>query len=448
MPDTVDPLEVARRIGRSEARRPPGSAAADAWPAPTSDKGNRQPPMPPRVAGPAAPDIISEPVTVSLADVKPEPVHWLWPGRIAIGKVTLLAGDPGLGKSLITLDMAARVTGGLPWPDDLNGMNPPGSVVLLSAEDDVADTIRPRLDAAGADCARVVAFQGVKDVVSESDRSWVRPFRLGCDLSVLGEVLDGLDKPKLVVVDPVTAFLGGVDSHKNAELRGLLAPLADLASAHRVAVVAVTHLNKNVATSAMYRAMGSLAFVAAARAVWAVVKDKADSARRLMLPVKCNLARDMLGLAFRIGEDHVAGVGSVARVEWEPDPVEIAVDAALAPEQEDAEERGALEEAAEWLADVLGNGPVEAKEVRFLATRDGVAHRTLKRAKHYLGVTAKRSGFGAGGRWVWVLPVHRGPSEPKEGQAQSVAPFEDVGPLCGDLDGSPGDASPDDWARR
>ncbi len=446
MPDNIiDPCAVARRMGRADAKKSLGGDAAAAWPPPKADPGNGQLAPGARTARSTAPDLVSEPVTISLADVKPQRVHWLWPGRIAIGKVTLLAGDPGLGKSVVTLDMAARVTAGVPWPDDPNGMNPPGSVVLLSAEDDVADTIRPRLDAAGADCGRVVAFQAVKDTDPESDRSWLRPFRLGGDLSVLGEVLDTLDSPRLVVVDPVTAFLGGVDSHKNAELRGLLAPLADLAATHRVAVVAVTHLNKNAQAAAMYRAMGSLAFVAAARAVWAIVKDKDDGARRLMLCLKSNLARDMLGLAFRIGEQHVANVGDVPKIEWEPEPVEIEIDAALAPDQEGAEERSALAEAGDWLADVLADDSVEAKEIRRRAGADGIAARTLSRAKHNLGVVAERSGFGRGGRWVWRLPDHRLPSEPIEGQPQSVATYDDVGLLW---DNQGGDASPDEWAHK
>jgi putative DNA primase/helicase len=233
------------------------------------------------------------PVTVCLANVQPEPLHWLWPGRIPLGKLTLIAGDPGLGKSFVTLDVAARVSSGTPWPDLPDEETASGSVILLSAEDDLADTIRPRLDAAGADAARVVALKGV--LLPES--AGVTHFSLAMDIPQLEEVILQVEDVRLVVIDPVTAYLGRADGHKNAEIRGLLAPLAELASAHRVSVVCVTHLNKAAGTKALYRAMGSLAFAAAARAVWLVTRDKDDPARRLMLPAKMNLAPEVTGLA-------------------------------------------------------------------------------------------------------------------------------------------------------
>ena len=111
-------------------------------------------------------------VVVCLADVKPMPVELLWPGRVALGKVTLLAGDPGLGKSLVTLDMAARVSRGVAWPDDPTADGQAGSVVLLSAEDDLADTIRPRLDAAGADNNRITALTAVRHSDPDSGEAW------------------------------------------------------------------------------------------------------------------------------------------------------------------------------------------------------------------------------------------------------------------------------------
>ncbi|MCB9845306.1 MAG: AAA family ATPase [Phycisphaeraceae bacterium] len=260
-------------------------------------------------------------IVVRLADVTPEPVSWLWPGRIALGKVTLIAGDPGLGKSFLTLDMAARISSGAGWPD--GGERPaPGGVVLLSAEDSIADTIRPRLDAAGADPARIIALESIRSL-GENGRVCARSFDLSRDLPALDAAVESVGDCRLVVIDPVTAYLGGVDSHKNAEIRGLLAPLGELAMRHRVAVVAVTHLNKAGGGPAIYRAMGSLAFAAAARAAWAVSKDRADPMRRLLLPIKNNLAPDAGGLAYRID-------GAGPAVAWEAGTVHVSADEALA----------------------------------------------------------------------------------------------------------------------
>ncbi|MBU0639064.1 MAG: AAA family ATPase, partial [Planctomycetes bacterium] len=257
------------------------------------------------------------PVTVRLADVQPELLRWLWPGCIALGKLTLLCGDPGLGKSFVTLDLAARVSSGTTWPDLPLLPNPAGSVVLLSAEDDLADTIRPRLDAAGADATRVVAIQAVRRILV-TGQTQDDYFDLTEDLPALEAAIQQVSDCRLVIIDPLTAYLGKTDSHKNAEVRAVLARLFELAARHKVAVLAVTHLNKANTLPAIYRAMGSLAFVAAARAVWAVVRDEDDETgrRRLFVPVKNNLGADETGLAYALEP-----AGQTASVQWESDPV-------------------------------------------------------------------------------------------------------------------------------
>lgn len=194
----------------------------------------------------------------------------MWQGRIALGKLTLLAGDPGLGKSLLTIALAAHVTCSTPWPVDRTPC-PGGKVLLLSAEDDVEDTIRPRLDAAGADPSRVYALEAVFDVNGEGTRRR-RMLNLARDIECLDEVLSS-GGFRLVIVDPVSAYLGGVDTHRNADIRVVLAPLAELAARHKVAMVCVSHLTKGAGTSAIYRATGSIAFVAAARAAYVVTRD-------------------------------------------------------------------------------------------------------------------------------------------------------------------------------
>ncbi len=372
---------------------------------------------------PEAAPIDGMPVLIQLSEVKPELVDWLWPGRFAVGKLTLVAGDPGLGKSFLTLDMAARVSRGLPWPDSPQISQSPGGVILLNAEDGVADTIVPRLIAAGADLRRIVAIEAIRTVTN--GRTAARTFDLSKDLQALEQAIISIEDCRLVVIDPLTAYLGGTDSHKNAEIRGLLAPFAELAARHKVAIVAVTHLNKSGGGPAIYRAIGSLAFAAAARAAWAVSKDKDDEGRRLLLPIKNNLAPDTGGLAYRIEP----GVGGSPIVVWEADAVNLSADDALGSDSGDSVGTGALEEATEWLRDVLSDGARAAKEVKALAESDGIKPRTLDRAKKSLGVVADREGYSVGGRWVWSIP-QSAPTEPKNVNLKSKAHKDDSGALC------------------
>lgn len=341
---------------------------------------------------------LRRPKLVRLSDVTPEAVNWLWPGRIALGKLTLFSGDPGLGKSFLSIDMAARVTTGKAWPDSPGVLNPIGSVVMLSAEDDLADTIRPRLDAAGADCSRVHALQAVRYRLEDSPDEHERAFNLASDVEVLEATLRDVSCCRLLVVDPITAYLGGTDSHRNAEIRAVLQPLSDLAARYGVAVVAVTHLNKSHGGPAIYRSMGSLAFTAAARAVWCVSKDQDNQQRRLVLPVKNNIAADASGLAYRIQ-------GEPPRVEWEADPIGMTADDALAPPEE-REERTERERARDWLRETLADGPVPSSDVLADAREHGLSEKTVRRAFRDLGGKPQKAGLKAG--WSWSLPAEDG----------------------------------------
>ena len=368
---------------------------------------------------------VTVPVLISLADVEPEPIRWLWPGRIALGKVTLIAGDPGLGKSFLTLDLAARVSRGSPWPDDRNTFAPLGSAVILSAEDDLADTIRPRLDAAEADVTRIIALQAVKlDDPDEDGESSTLPFILERDLPALEATIKALEGCRLVVIDPITAYLGRADSHKNADIRGLLAPLSEIAGRHKVAVVAVTHLNKSTGIKAVYRTTGSLAFVAAARAVWAVTKDRENPSRRLFLPVKNNLGNDQTGLAYEL-RDVGRGIPCVA---WDPEPVSIEADEALESERDT--EKTDREAANEWLTTALADGPMDATDVLNEAKENGYTGKTVRRAAKDLRVVKRKTGFK--GPWQWSLPAEGGqvfPEDAQDAHTDEVAIFGQVGHL-------------------
>jgi putative DNA primase/helicase len=264
-----------------------------------------------------------------------------------------------------------------------------GAVLILNGEDDAADTIRPRLDAAGGDPAMVHVIDGVRD------GSGKRMFSLRTDLAALRDCARKMGNVKLIIIDPISAYLDGTDSHKNGDVRGLLTPLSELAAELGAAVVAVSHLSKNSNTTAIYRTMGSLAFVAAARAAFGVIQDPDAPDGRLLLPIKMNLAPDAGGLSFKIqsGPD-----GPV--VEW-GDPCDRRIDEVMQSANGDG---GAGTEAEEWLRDALAAGPVAAGEIKRRATADGIAEKTLERAKKRLGIVSRRAGFGGDGAWAWALP--------------------------------------------
>ena len=339
------------------------------------------------------------PALVRMSEVKPELVEWLWPGRIALGKLTLIAGDPGLGKSFLTLDIASRVSSGSPWPDSPNNKMNSGGVVLLNAEDGISDTIRPRLDCAGADVSRIVAIESIH-VVGKSLNPHTRGFDLSTDLPAIEEAINSVDCCRLVVIDPITAYLGKTDSHNNAEIRGLLAPLSDLAARYKVAVVAVTHLNKSGNGPAIYRTMGSLAFAAAARAAWAVTKDKTNDKRRLFIPIKNNIAPNTGGLAYQIASIGING----ANVVWESDPVTLSADDALSSDRVEAGKPTEQDDVEVWLHSYLRDAPKRVNDILKDAKNAGYSVATLRRAKAGLGVVSNKEGVDSA-CWVWSLPT-------------------------------------------
>jgi hypothetical protein len=213
---------------------------------------------------------------------------------------------------------------------------------------------------------------------------------------------------RLVVIDPIGSYLANVDSHKNAEVRRVLDPLAALAGRHGIAVVCVIHLNKKTDSPAMYRASGSVGFSAAARAVWSVKRDPEDRDRRLLVCVKNNLAEHAPGLAYRI----VAGsVPKVGRVEWEPGslPVENDDPSPISPTSNEAKKE--REDAKAWLQEVLTEETIQTKDLQRMARESGYSWATVRRAARDLKVESKRQGFGRGSTCYWVLPGQKWPPE-------------------------------------
>ncbi|WP_428939691.1 AAA family ATPase [Fontivita pretiosa] len=334
-----------------------------------------------------------------MAEVAPEKIRWLWPGRLPLGRISLIGGRPGEGKSFLTTDIAARVSTGSPWPDG-SGNAPLGSVILVGAEDDAADTIRPRLDAHRADVNRIHLLEGVRLVGHEGELNEVA-FTLR-DAAALEEALIRVPDCQLVVIDPIGSFLGGgVDSHKDAEVRAVLAPVGRLAGQYGCAILIVAHWRKGRSDGADERILGSIGFTGIARTVWHLARDPQNKARRLLLPGKNNIAPEGGGLAFTIAGDPPA-------IDWERDPVDMSADEALAAADGDDEDRKpgpepeALNSAKGWLATLLAGGEVEAARVRAETAAAGLAWRTVQRAADAIGVIREKNSFTGG--WQWRLP--------------------------------------------
>lgn len=339
---------------------------------------------------------------VCLADVKAKSVEWLWPNRIALGKVTVLAGDGGMGKSTILCDLAARVTTGALWPDGAtNGR--PGSVFVLAAEDALDDTVKPRLGAAGADMSKVLGVESIR----EERRGSRRLFNFQADLQKLERAVEERGDIRLIIVDPITSYLGKLDSHKNDQVRAVLDPLGQLAARLGVAIICNNHFSKG-SGGANTRIIGSVAFVNQARAAFIVAPDPDDDIRRVFVPSKMNLGPLGNGLSYEVEGVEVELNGVIlatSRILWDPTPVTMSADAVLARLSCNREQDSARVKAEGFLADLLKAGPLSVKEIDLAANGAGISERTLKRAKAKLRVVSDRTGgIGAEGWWAWRLP--------------------------------------------
>jgi len=336
-------------------------------------------------------------VTIRASDVEMEGVDWLWPGRFPMGKVSVLAGEGGLSKSMLLCWIAATVSTGGPWPNH-EGHSRVGSTIILSAEDDLGDTVVPRLAAAGADTSKVHLVRAVR----EGGKS--RTFNLQSDLQKIETLIASLGDAVLLILDPVTSYLGKTDSHKNADVRSVLEPLGEMAARLHISIICNNHLNKATGGSANSRVMGSVAFTAQARAVTIVSKALEDDDLRLFLPSKMNVALLPDGLSYRVATVPISLMGDVEiqapRIEWENGTIDVTADEALQAAADDAEGRGAKADAIDFLRAELEYGRVEAEEMYKRGRKAGHADRTLRRAKQELKVVSKQDGR----IWYWSLP--------------------------------------------
>jgi putative DNA primase/helicase len=337
------------------------------------------------------------------ADLEMRGVDWLWPGRFARGKFGLIAGLPDMGKGQIAAFIAAAVTAAIPLPCD-EGIAPQGKVIWFNAEDDARDTVLPRLTAAGADLNRIRFVNGARVGGVE------KMFSLVTDLQLLRKAINEIGNVVLVIIDPVSAYLGvgKVDGRSATDVRGVLTPLKDMAEELHVAVIGIAHFNKkDDIKSALLRVSDSIAYVAAARHVYAVVDDPEDKNSKLFVKAKNNLARDTKALRYgmsvkTVGSDKKLGVDITAPfIVWHPQHVEITANEAMAA----AGSHTAKREAKEFLLERLEAGAVRSDDIIEEAKQEGIAKRTLDRAKRDLGIKSRKTPSKFDGEWFWELPA-------------------------------------------
>lgn len=360
--------------------------------------------------------------------ITPQPVDWIWKEWLAAGKLHLLGGQPGTGKTTIAMALAATITAGGMWPDGTRALG--GSVVVWSGEDDPADTLVPRLRAAGADASRVHIVTGMRDATGSY------PFDPARDIEPLRAKLAGIDDLRLMVVDPLVSAVSG-DSHKNAEVRRGLQPLVDLAQASRCALLGVTHFSKGTGgREPIERITGSLAFGALARIVLVTAKrddPEDETATRFLARAKSNIGPDGGGFVYNVAQVELADSAGVvaSSVQWGKALDGTARELLADAEQPDDE---GTSDAASFLRELLADGPMVVKEIKRQAEDSGFAWRTVQRAMKKASVESKRGGFGLPGTWflssrATVAPVTPtilsgagGATDTKENEQENVLP--------------------------
>ncbi len=332
-------------------------------------------------------------VTVCAADIVPEHVEWLVDQSFPLGMLAVIGGQPGLGKSQISINLAAGVTtgNGLPGTGAFKDL---GSVIILANEDDAARTIRPRLDAAGADISKVHIVEGVAREGVDIDI-----FQLDQDIADLRERALHIGDVKLIIIDPPSAYLGTkVDSYKDSDVRRVLMPLGTLAQDTGAMILLIVHLNKRTDGGAQQRFSGSTAWTAAPRVGFMVAEDPLTK-QRFMLPVKNNIGDDRLGYQYHIEEKLINYGGQTFKsssIVWDQTTNRSVAELLTPP---NASRVSVVDDAKSFLEDELANGPLPVDQIKASAKAAGISWPSVNRAKKVMPVSSRKIGDG----WVWTL---------------------------------------------
>jgi putative DNA primase/helicase len=334
---------------------------------------------------------------VPFSQIEAQPITWLWHGYLPQGKLSLLAGAGGTGKSTIAFSLAGTITNGGLWPDGSQCRNA-GNVLIWSSEDDAADTIAPRLLAVGANVNRCGIVQGTTDEHGISS-----PFDASRDVDALRDAVNRIGGISMLVIDPIVSAVVG-DMHKANDVRRSLQTIVDFAAEMNCAVLGISHFAKNTAgKNSAERVIGSQAFAALARMVLVAAKEE-ESNRRVFTRAKSNNSVDTGGFSYSIEAINLHNGIEATRVEW-GEALEGSSRSILAQvEGEPSEDVSQLGVAKQFLIESLRNGPVASKELMEHA-REGynVSNNTLRRAQKELGIVAAKVAFAGG--WMWSLPL-------------------------------------------
>ncbi|HEV3435760.1 MAG TPA: AAA family ATPase, partial [Gemmata sp.] len=328
-------------------------------------------------------------VSRTLAEVESKEIEWLWPGRIPFGMLTMLDGDPSHGKSLITLDIASRLSTCRPMPSCNFPLLDPANVLIIAAEDTAETVIKPRCIAAGCDEQRIRVSETIRIGKDE------RPIRFPDDFDLLErEIVE--QSIRLLIIDPLLGFLSqSIDSHKDQSVRDVLHRLKIIADKTRTAILGLRHMSKSsVAGNVLYRGLGSIAITAAARSALSVDWHPDKEGVRVMATTKCNLVEMPKSIMYRITD-----VCGHPVINWGDECDIMAKDLGVKVTRDDD---GAMEEAIEFLKEELKDGPRLGDEMKKLAKNAGISERTLTRAKSKLPFRAHKTGF-SNSTWTWEL---------------------------------------------
>lgn len=328
------------------------------------------------------------------ARIKPLPITWLWEGWLPAGKLTILAGAAGTGKTTLALGLAAALTSGGKWPDG-SRCGAKGNVLIWSSEDVADDTLVPRLIASGADLNRCYFIEGI----TENGESM--PFDPAQDILVLYRAVREIGGVSLLLIDPIVSAVAG-DMHRANDVRRSLQAVVDFADAHQCAVIGITHFAKGGANKAPQdRVIGSQAFGALARMVLVAAKEE-DGTRRVLARAKSNIAPDDGGVSYSLGLTTIEGGIEATHAVWEGAIDGTAREILGEVEHDENGDGGEKSDAEQFLRDLLADGPVSTKQIKADTTGAGYAWRTIERAKRDLGVEASKASMKDG--WQWTLP--------------------------------------------
>lgn len=338
---------------------------------------------------------------ITASEIIPEPIDWLWLNWIAKGKLQLLAGMAATGKTTLGLNFAATVSSGGKWPDDLCAIQ--GKILIWSGEDDIKDTLIPRLVLQGANTENIYFISTIAE-----ENGVKRSFNPANDISKLENNIEKLSDVALIIIDPIVSMINR-DSNSNGDVRKGLQPLIDLASKYNIAILGITHFSKGTADRVpLERVTGSLAFGAVARIVLVTIKDLNSDGRYILAKAKANICTEHDGFYYSIEIGALDKYSEIitSKINW-GQAIYGSTTNLLSQTPDKIEKISRLEEAKDFLLEFLSTGPQLSTDVATAAEADFISKATLRRAKENLGIESIPAGVNENGKrqWAWQLPI-------------------------------------------